>query len=88
MATKEYPLESEKIKLVIEANIFRFSQKQSFSTQCVPRGTEQTRRSVRCRNSSRDGGRPSKAALQGEALNNPKLLRSRAGVVSVREKAS
>jgi hypothetical protein len=42
---------------------------------------------VRCRNSNKDGGRPSKAALQGEALNRPKLLRSRAVVVSVREKA-
>ena len=27
-----------------------------------------------CRNSGRDGGRPSRAVLQGEALNNPKLL--------------
>ena len=41
-----------------------------------------------CRNSERDGGRPSGAALQGEASNNPELRRLRAGVVSVREKAS
>ena len=31
---------------------------------------------------------PSKAVLQGEALNNPKLLWLRVRVVSVREKAS
>ncbi len=43
---------------------------------------------MRCRNSNRDGGGPSKAVLQGKALNRPKLLRSRVGVVSVREKAS
>ena len=43
---------------------------------------------MKCRNFRKDGGRPSKAALQGEALNNPKLLWLRARVVSVREKAS
>ena len=36
---------------------------------------------MKCRNFRRDGGRFSKAALQGEALNSPKLLRLRAGVV-------
>jgi hypothetical protein len=45
------------------------------STRRVPRGTDKDRRSLICRNSRRDGGGPSKAALQGEALNNPKLLR-------------
>ena len=43
---------------------------------------------LKCRNSKGDGGRSSGAALQGEASNNPELLRSRAVVVSVREKAS
>jgi hypothetical protein len=43
---------------------------------------------MKWRNFRRDGGRPSKAALQGEALNNPKLLWLRVRVVSVREKAS
>ena len=43
---------------------------------------------MKCRNSRRDGGGPSGVALQGEASNNPELLRSRAVVVSVREKAS
>ena len=44
-----------------------------------------TRREVR--NSRRDGGRPSNAARQGEALNDLKLLGLRALVVSVEEKA-
>ena len=48
---------------------------------------EEDRRSFQCRNFGRDGGRPSEAALQGEASNHPELLRSRAVVVSVREKA-
>ena len=39
------------------------------------------------RNSRRDGGRPSNAARQGEALNDLKLLGLRAQVVSVEEKA-
>jgi len=39
------------------------------------------------RNSGRDGGRPSNAARQGEALNDLKLLGLRALVVSVEEKA-
>ena len=43
---------------------------------------------MKCRNSRRDGGGPSGAALQGEASNSPELLRLRAVVVSVREKAS
>ena len=43
---------------------------------------------MKCRNSKGDGGRSSGAALQGEASNNPELLRLRVGVVSVREKAS
>ena len=38
-------------------------------------------------NSRRDGGRPSNAARQGEALNDLKLLGLRALVVSVEEKA-
>ena len=42
-------------------------------------------RSERC--CTRDGGGPSGAALQGEAPNHRKLRRSRAGVVSVAEKA-
>ena len=54
---------------------------------CATRHGER-QESFEVRNSRRDGGRPSKAALQGEALNNPKLLRLRVGVVSVREKAS
>ena len=41
---------------------------------------------MKCRNSRGDGGRSSGAALQGEASNNPELLRSRAVVVSVRGK--
>ena len=49
---------------------------------------EEDRRSFQCRNFGRDGGGPSGAALQGEASNHPELLRSRAVVVSVREKAS
>ncbi len=36
---------------------------------------------------TRDGGRPSGIALQGEVPNHRKLLRSRAVVVSVAEKA-
>jgi hypothetical protein len=43
---------------------------------------------MKCRNSRRDGGRPSKAVLQGKALNNLKLLWLRVRVVSVKEKAS
>ena len=43
---------------------------------------------MKCRNSRRDGGGPSGAVLQGEASNYPELLRSRAVVVSVWEKAS
>jgi len=39
------------------------------------------------RNLRRDGGRPSNAARQGEALNDLKLLGLRALVVSVEEKA-
>ena len=39
----------------------------SFHTACVPRGTDKDRRSLICRNSRKDGGGPSKAALQGEA---------------------
>ncbi len=46
------------------------------STRRVPRGTEGDKEvcesAVTLR---RDGGGPSKAALQGEALNRPKLLR-------------
>ncbi len=61
-----------------------------FEADCVPR----TQRRSRCRSSSPtmrccagDGGRSSGAALQGEAPNHRKLRRSRAGVVSVAEKA-
>jgi group II intron reverse transcriptase/maturase len=61
-----------------------------YSDDCVPR----TPRRNRCRRSSqprwcctRDGGRPSGIALQGEVSNHRKLRRSRAGVVSVAETA-
>lgn len=40
------------------------------------------------RNCTRDGSRPSEAALQGEASNYSKLRWSKAKVVSVREKVS
>ena len=40
------------------------------------------------RNYTRDGGRPSEAALQEEASNHSKLRWSKARVVSVREKVS
>ena len=39
------------------------------------------------RNCMKDGGRPSEAALQGEASNHLKLLRAKSVVVSVEEKA-
>jgi hypothetical protein len=61
-----------------------------YADDCVTR----MHRRDRCRRSShqmqcraRDGGRSSGVALQGEAPNHRKLRRSRAGVVSVAEKA-
>jgi len=61
-----------------------------YADDCAPR----TLRRTRCRRSrppkwccARDGGRPSGAALQGEAPNHRPLLRSRAVVVSVTDKA-
>ena len=60
--------------------------KTLFATELVPRALSSCyKRAVR--NSRRDGGRPSKAARQGEALNDLKLLGLRALVVSVEEKA-
>jgi len=57
-------------------------------------GAPRTKRRSRCRRSrptirccAGDGGRPSGAALQGEAPNHRKVRRSRAGVLSVAEKA-
>ena len=61
--------------------IFRYC-----SATCATRH-EIDRRLFQCRNSSADGGRSSGVALQGEASNRPELLRSRAVVVSVREKS-
>lgn len=40
------------------------------------------------RNCARDGGRPSETVLQEKVSNHSKLRRSKAGVVSVREKVS
>gem|GEM_PF-3591759 len=61
-----------------------------FEADCVPR----MHRRDRCRRSSRhmqccagDGGRSSGVALQGEVPNHRKVRRSRAGVLSVAEKA-
>ena len=56
------------------------------STRRVPRALSSFYKKE-VRNSRRDGGRPSKAARQGEALNDLKLLGLRALVVSVEEKA-
>src|SRR3984893_5446190 len=50
---------------------------------CVPR----THRRKKVRNCVRDGGRSSGAGRQGQASNHRKLRRSKAGVVSVAEKA-
>ncbi len=57
-----------------------------FATERVPRALSSFYKKE-VRNSRRDGGRPSKAARQGEALNDLKLLGLRALVVSVEEKA-
>src|SRR5271167_353594 len=60
-----------------------------YADDCVPRTQKEdrsrTNRRMRC--CMRDGGWPSVAALQGEAANHRELRRSRAGVVSVAEKA-
>ncbi|HZY57386.1 MAG TPA: hypothetical protein VFE09_06265, partial [Rubrobacteraceae bacterium] len=60
-----------------------------FADDRVPRTLKEARcrtnRRTRC--CTRDGGWPSAAALQGEAANHRELRRSRAGVVSVAEKA-
>jgi hypothetical protein len=69
---------------------WRFGMLVRYCDDCVTR----MHRRGRCRRSSyqmqccaKDGGRPSGVALQGEAPNHRKLRRSRAGVVSVAEKA-
>jgi retron-type reverse transcriptase len=61
-----------------------------YADDCVPR----TKRRHRCRRSrptirccARDGGGPSGIALQGEVPNHRKVRRSRAGVLSVADKA-
>jgi retron-type reverse transcriptase len=50
-------------------------------------GVPRTHRRKEVRNCVRDGGRPSGAGRQGQASNHRKLRRSKAGVVSVAEKA-
>src|SRR5277367_2427642 len=55
----------------------------SYADDCVPR----THRRKKVRNCVRDGGRSSGAGRQGQASNHRKLRRSKAGVVSVAEKA-
>ena len=54
-----------------------------YADDCVPRTYR--RKEVRC--CARDGGRSSGAGRQGQASNHRKLRRSKAGVVSVAEKA-
>src|ERR1700676_3675138 len=54
-----------------------------YADGCVPR----THRRKKVRNCVRDGGRSSGAGRQGQASNHRKLRRSKAGVVSVAEKA-
>ena len=54
-----------------------------YADDCVPR----THRRKKVRNCVRDGGRSSGAGRQGRASNHRKLRRSKAGVVSVAEKA-
>jgi RNA-directed DNA polymerase len=54
-----------------------------YADDCVPR----THRRKKVRNCVRDGGRSSGAGRQGQASNHRKLRRSKAGVVSVAEKA-
>jgi len=54
-----------------------------YADDCVPR----THRRKEVRNCARDGGRSSGAGRQGQASNHCKLRRSKAGVVSVAEKA-
>jgi RNA-directed DNA polymerase len=54
-----------------------------YADDSVPR----TRRRKEARNCVRDGGRSSGAGRQGQASNHRKLRRSKAGVVSVAEKA-
>jgi RNA-directed DNA polymerase len=54
-----------------------------YADDCVPR----THRRKEVRNCVRDGGRSSGAGRQGQAPNHRKLRRSKAGVVSVAEKA-
>jgi hypothetical protein len=61
-----------------------------FADDCVPRTLKEDRcrrrfRRMRC--CMRDGGWPSAVALQGEAANHRGVRRSRAGVLSVAEKA-
>lgn len=61
-----------------------------YADDCVQRTLKEDRcrrryRRMRC--CARDGGWPSAVALQGEAANHRELRRSRAGVVSVAEKA-
>jgi hypothetical protein len=61
-----------------------------YADDCVPRTLKEVRcrrryRRMRC--CTRDGGWPSAVALQGEAANHREVRRSRAGVLSVAEKA-
>jgi RNA-directed DNA polymerase len=61
-----------------------------YADDCVPRTQKEDRcrrryRRMRC--CTRDGGWPSAVALQGEAANHREVRRSRAGVLSVAEKA-
>jgi retron-type reverse transcriptase len=68
----------------------RLGQLTRYADDRVPRTLKEDRcrrrlRRMRCRTG--DGGWPSAVALQGEAANHRELLRSRAGVVSVAEKA-
>jgi retron-type reverse transcriptase len=60
-----------------------------YADDCVPRTLKEARcrTDLRMRCCMRDGGWPSVVALQGEAANHRELRRSRAGVVSVAEKA-
>ena len=63
---------------------------ERYADDCVPRTLKEDRcrrRYRRKRCCTRDGGRPSAVALQGEIANHREVRRSRAGVLSVAEKA-
>ena len=62
----------------------RHAEALSFLKVCHEARTKQPERAERkCRNCMRDEGRPLEVGLQERASNRPKLLRSRAVVVSV-----